>query len=90
MSVFFITVLVTLLASNQAFLAPNTRRISSRYSSLSTVSQFTHCCPMCSVVMKLGENAQGLIGSDLEWPEFDPLGFTKDASPEKVAWYVVT
>lgn len=45
---------------------------------------------MCSVVMKLGENAQGLIGSDLEWPEFDPLGFTKDASPEKVAWYVST
>mmetsp|Transcript_1637 Transcript_1637/g.1708 ORF Transcript_1637/g.1708 Transcript_1637/m.1708 type:complete len:204 (-) Transcript_1637:144-755(-) len=69
MSVLFITVLVTLLASNQAFLAPSTRRISS------------------NVVMKLGENAQGLIGSDLEWPEFDPLGFTKDASPEKVAWY---
>lgn len=28
-----------------------------------------------------------LVGSDIEFPSFDPLKFTKGASPEKVAWY---
>ncbi|CEM36363.1 unnamed protein product [Vitrella brassicaformis CCMP3155] len=37
--------------------------------------------------MKLGTNAQGLIGSDLEWPEFDPLGFTNNISDETLEWY---
>jgi len=26
-----------------------------------------------AVTMKLGSSAQGLIGSDIEFPEFDPL-----------------
>lgn len=37
--------------------------------------------------MKLQGAAQGLVGSDIEWPEFDPWGFTKDVSEEKVNWY---
>jgi hypothetical protein len=69
LSVLFITVLVTLFSTNEAFLAPSTRRINT------------------NMVMKLGETAQGLVGSDLEWPEFDPLGFTKKASPQQIAWY---
>ena len=39
--------------------------------------------------MKLGENAEGLVGTDIEYPEFDPWGLTKDASPDKIAWLVV-
>lgn len=37
--------------------------------------------------MALGEACKDLVGSDLEFPEFDPLGFTKKASREKVEWY---
>ena len=37
--------------------------------------------------MKLQDNAVGLVGSDIEYPEFDPWGLTKDKSPETIAWY---
>ena len=37
--------------------------------------------------MKLEGAAQGLVGSDIEYPEFDPWGFTKDISEEKLFWY---
>eukprot|EP01035_Chromulina_nebulosa_P019800 gene19800-25742_t len=37
--------------------------------------------------MKLQGAATELVGSDIEWPEFDPAGFTKNASPETLAWY---
>jgi len=37
--------------------------------------------------MKLGSAADGLIGSDLELPEFDPLGFTNNPAPGALEWY---
>jgi hypothetical protein len=37
--------------------------------------------------MELGEVAQGGIGSDIEFPEFDPWGLTQGISEEKYAWY---
>jgi hypothetical protein len=37
--------------------------------------------------MQLGESCAALVGSDIEFPRFDPLGFTKKASKEKVEWY---
>jgi hypothetical protein len=39
--------------------------------------------------MKLEGPAQGIVGSDIEYPEFDPWGFTKGASEEKIFWLVV-
>lgn len=36
--------------------------------------------------MKLQGAAENLVGSDIEWPEFDPWGFTKDISEEKINW----
>lgn len=40
-----------------------------------------------SLSMKLGEVAQGGIGSDIEFPEFDPWGLSEGISEEKYAWY---
>mmetsp|Transcript_16515 Transcript_16515/g.15843 ORF Transcript_16515/g.15843 Transcript_16515/m.15843 type:complete len:115 (-) Transcript_16515:9-353(-) len=40
-----------------------------------------------SLSMKLEGAARELVGSDLEFPEFDPWGFTKDADENKMAWY---
>lgn len=40
-----------------------------------------------SMTMQLKDNAVGLVGTDIEFPEFDPFGFTKNASPEQLAWY---
>lgn len=37
--------------------------------------------------MKLDGPARELVGSDLEFPEFDPWGFTKTADEDKIAWY---
>jgi len=37
--------------------------------------------------MKLEGAAVGLVGSDIEYPEFDPWGLTRDTTPEKMAWY---
>ena len=37
--------------------------------------------------MKLQGAAPGLVGSDIEYPEFDPWGLTKDISEEKLFWY---
>jgi Chlorophyll A-B binding protein len=37
--------------------------------------------------MELYDNAKGLVGTDIEFPEFDPLGFTKNATPEQLTWY---
>lgn len=37
--------------------------------------------------MKLEDAATELVGSDIEYPEFDPWGFTKGASEEKIYWY---
>jgi len=37
--------------------------------------------------MELYDNAKGIVGSDIEFPEFDPLGFTKGATPEQLTWY---
>ena len=41
-----------------------------------------------SLAMKLDGAAVGLVGTDIEYPEFDPLGFSKRASPETMAWYL--
>ena len=38
--------------------------------------------------MKLSDNAVGLVGTDIEYPEFDPWGLTKGASEDKIAWLV--
>jgi len=40
-----------------------------------------------SLTMKLEGAAEGLVGSDIEYPEFDPWGFTKGISEEKLFWY---
>lgn len=40
-----------------------------------------------TVKMALYDNAQGLVGTDIEYPEFDPLGFTKGATQEQLNWY---
>lgn len=40
-----------------------------------------------SVKMALADGAQEIVGSDIEYPEFDPLGFTKNATPEQLTWY---
>lgn len=37
--------------------------------------------------MKLDGLGQDIVGSDIEYPEFDPWGFTKDADEEKLFWY---
>jgi hypothetical protein len=37
--------------------------------------------------MELYGPAKDLVGSDIEWPEFDPWQFTKDISEEKLFWY---
>jgi len=37
--------------------------------------------------MELYDNAKGIVGSDIEFPEFDPLGFSKGATPEQMTWY---
>jgi hypothetical protein len=37
--------------------------------------------------MKLEGPAQELVGSDIEFPEFDPWGFTKTADENKMFWY---
>ncbi|CAN0104830.1 unnamed protein product [Phaeothamnion confervicola] len=40
-----------------------------------------------SVSMKLGPGGAGLVGSDFELPEWDPLGFTNNQNPDTIAWY---
>jgi len=40
-----------------------------------------------SFSMKLSDEAVGLVGTDIEYPEFDPWGLTKDADADKIAWY---
>jgi hypothetical protein len=37
--------------------------------------------------MELGESAQDLVGTDLEFPEFDPSGFSKRADEKTMFWY---
>ena len=37
--------------------------------------------------MKLEGAGKDLVGSDIEFPEFDPAGFTKNADEEKMFWY---
>ena len=37
--------------------------------------------------MKLSDDAVGLVGTDIEYPEFDPWGLTKGADADKIAWY---
>ena len=37
--------------------------------------------------MKLEGAATNLVGSDIEFPEFDPWEFSKRASPEDMEWY---
>jgi len=37
--------------------------------------------------MVLQGAAKDIVGSDIEFPEFDPLQFSKTASEEKMAWY---
>ena len=37
--------------------------------------------------MKLGPGGDGLVGSDLELPEWDPLGFTNNQNQETIDWY---
>jgi len=40
-----------------------------------------------SLAMELGDVAKGTVGSDIEYPEFDPWGLTQGISEEKYAWY---
>ncbi|GAB5033565.1 light harvesting complex protein [Nannochloropsis oceanica] len=61
------------LGLTQAFLAPT----------LPSARSFSRN----AVTMKLGSSAEGLVGSDIEFPEFDPLGFTNNPKPETLDWY---
>jgi hypothetical protein len=36
--------------------------------------------------MVLQGAAKDIVGSDIEYPDFDPFGLTKDISAEKIAW----
>ena len=38
--------------------------------------------------MKLGPNAVGLVGSDIEFPEFDPLEISAKATEAQMKQYV--
>ena len=40
-----------------------------------------------SLRMELEGPAADLVGNDLEFPDFDPWGFSKDADEEKMFWY---
>jgi len=40
-----------------------------------------------SLSMALGPNAQNLVGSDIEFPEFDPAGISLKATPAQMAQY---
>lgn len=40
-----------------------------------------------SMKMALEGAAKELVGSDIEFPEYDPYGFSKTASAEQMAWY---
>ena len=40
-----------------------------------------------SMSMKLEGAASNLVGTDLEYPEFDPWGFSKTASEDQMFWY---
>mmetsp|Transcript_16988 Transcript_16988/g.25115 ORF Transcript_16988/g.25115 Transcript_16988/m.25115 type:complete len:219 (+) Transcript_16988:68-724(+) len=63
--------------------------------SLTSVSAFLPFTPLnvarvaktSGPVMKLGPGGEGLIGSDIELPTWDPLGFTNNANPETIDWY---
>lgn len=59
----------------EADLAPFSRGPSNHLSSdsHSLVFPFPSHFPRSAVTMKLGSSAQGLVGSDIEFPEFDPL-----------------
>lgn len=57
---------------------------------LSTAAAFApagRAAKTSSLSMKLEGAAEGLVGSDIEFPEFDPWRFTKDISEEKIFWY---
>ena len=41
------------------------------------------------MAMTLGPAAQALVGSDIEYPEFDPLGLSKTASEKQMFKYVL-
>ena len=55
---------------------------------LSNTSQLSfYILFLCSMKMQLfGEGAE-IVGSDLEFPEFDPWGFSKNADADKMFWY---
>ena len=40
-----------------------------------------------SLKMELEGPAGNLVGNDLEFPDFDPWGFSKEADEEKMFWY---
>ena len=40
-----------------------------------------------SMKMALYDEAEGLIGSDIEWPDFDPWELSKGASEDDMFWY---
>ena len=42
---------------------------------------------MPRILMKVQGAAMDLVGSDIEFPSFDPLGFTKTAAPNQVDYY---
>lgn len=48
---------------------------------------FLSLTPNSSLSMKLEGAAADLVGSDIEYPEFDPWGFSKTADEETMAWY---
>lgn len=57
---------------------------------VAATSAFAPACRMAtksSLSMKLGGAAIGSVGTDIEFPEFDPWGLTTDITEEKYAWY---
>jgi len=60
-------------------------RISSQFFVCFGFSVYLFCFPFDSVKMALGPAAQELVGSDIEFPEFDPLGLSAKATDAQMA-----
>lgn len=57
---------------------------------LATTSAFAPRAGMVKTTnlkMELGPVAEGSAGNDIEYPEFDPWGFTKDCDEDTYFWY---
>jgi hypothetical protein len=50
---------------------------------------FAHCTTR-SLSMRLQGVGEEIVGSDIEFPSFDPWEFSKDCDESKMFWYVLS